>query len=48
MIEINKIYNEHCFDTMSKMEKGSVNLIITLDQKYLRHNVNGHTIEFQH
>ncbi len=29
MIEINKIYNEHCFDTMSKMEKGSVNLIIT-------------------
>lgn len=29
MIEVNQIYNEHCFETMNYMEKNSIDLIIT-------------------
>lgn len=29
MIELNKIYNEDCFDTMSKMTDGSVDVVLT-------------------
>ena len=29
MIELNKIYNEDCLDTMAKMDKNSVNAILT-------------------
>ena len=29
MVELNKIYNEDCFETMSKMKKGSVDMVMT-------------------
>lgn len=29
MVELNKIYNEDCLETMKKMEDGSIDIIIT-------------------
>ena len=29
MVELNKIYNEDCFETMSKMKNGSVDMVMT-------------------
>lgn len=29
MIEVNQIYNEHCFETMNAMKKNSIDIIIT-------------------
>ena len=29
MVELNKIYNEDCFDTMSRMDDGSIDIVLT-------------------
>lgn len=35
MVEINRIYNENCLDTMEKIDTGSVDLIVTSPPYYL-------------
>ena len=47
MIEINKIYNENCLDTMSRMEDNFVDLTITSPPYDNLRNYKGYSFDFQ-
>lgn len=47
MIELNKIYNENCIDTMAKMPNGLVDLIVTSPPYDGLRTYNGYSFDFQ-
>jgi site-specific DNA-methyltransferase (adenine-specific) len=47
MIEINKIYNENCLDTMKKIPDGFVDLVLTSPPYDNLRNYNGYSFQFE-
>ena len=47
MIEINKIYNENCLDTMAKMKDNFIDLTVTSPPYDDLRNYNGYSFEFE-
>lgn len=47
MVEINKIYNENCLDTMKKMEDNLVDLVVTSPPYDDLRQYNGYSFDFE-
>lgn len=47
MIEVNKIYNENCLDTMAKMPDGFIDLVVTSPPYDDLRNYKGYSFEFE-
>jgi len=47
MIELNKIYNENCLDTMSRMPNEFVDLIVTSPPYDDLRDYNGYVFDFE-
>lgn len=47
MVELNKLYNENCLDTMSRMPDGFVDLTVTSPPYDNLRNYNGYTFDFE-
>jgi site-specific DNA-methyltransferase (adenine-specific) len=46
-IELNKIYNENCVDTMQRMESGSIDLVVTSPPYDDLKTYNGYSFDFE-
>ena len=46
-IELNRIYNENCVDTMQRMESGSIDLVVTSPPYDNLREYNGYEFDFK-
>ena len=47
MIELDKCYNENCLDTMSRMDDGSIDLVVTSPPYDDLRNYKGYSFQFE-